>query len=107
MTWNVFLALVVKLHQVKHFLEHIRLGRKIELSRWIGLDRSDCELTLVGNQIRQDFHLLWLVAEQMGWLVLGGDFDGRMTGKLGIAEKDHGLAACGLHTLDKLFLKLS
>jgi len=42
----------------------------------------------------------------MGWLVLGGDFDGRMTGKLGIAEKDHGLAACGLHTLDKLFLKV-
>lgn len=107
MTWNVVLSFVVTLHQLKHFLEHIRLGRKIELSRWIGLDRSKCELTLVGNQIRQNRMLLWLVAEQMGWFVLGGDFDGRMTGKLGINLQDHWLTACCLNTLDKLLLKLS
>lgn len=43
----------------------------------------------------------------MGWLVFGGDFDGRMSGKLGVALQDHWFAACGLDTLDELFLKLS
>ena len=107
MTWNVVFALVVTLHQLKHFLEHVRLGHKIELSRWIGLDRSKCELTLMGNQIRQDFLLLWLVEEQMSWLGLGSDLDGCMTGKLGIALQDHWLTACSLNTLDELFLNFS
>ena len=107
MTWNVVLSFVVTLHQLKHFLEHIRLGRKIELSRWIGLDRSKCELTLVGNQIRQNRMSLWLVAEQMGWFVLSGDFDGRMTRKLGFTLQNCRLVNGGLNTLDKLLLKLS
>jgi len=51
--------------------------------------------------------LLWLVAEQMGWFVLGGDFDGRMTGKLGITLQNCRLVNGGLDTLDKLLLKLS
>lgn len=61
MTWDVVPSPVVPLHQSKHFRFHAGLGSQVELSRRIGLNRSKCELALVGDQVRQDRFLLWLV----------------------------------------------
>jgi len=107
MAWDVVFTLVVPLHQIEHFLQHVRLGRKVELSGGIRLDRSERGFTLVSNQVRQNRFLVWLVSEQVGWLIIGSNFDGRMASKIGITQKDHRLATYFLNTLDELLLKAS
>ena len=101
---NVISSLVMSFHQCKYFPLHIRLGNQVKLGRRIGLNCSQCELALIGNQIRQQRFLLGFLEKQVRRLVLRGDLDCRMTGKRRLALQDDWLTTCRLNPLNELVL---
>ena len=91
-------------HEFGELVKHVGLGDQVELGFRLCEDRPKGKFALKCDQVGQNGFMGGFVEQNVGWLIVFGDTDGRMPRELRITLQKNALAAGRFDSVDEVLL---